>query len=370
MPRFDAVSFHPWEHPMNKDAYEFLKAMQQTPSPSGFEQPVQRIVRQRMKPYADEIRTDVHGNVIAALNPKGAPRVMLAGHCDQIGMMIKYINDEGFLAFAAIGGIDAAVLPGLRVTVYGKRGPVNGVIGRKPIHLMRDRNAEPPPKIDINELWIDIGAKNRKAAERFVAVGNPVTFKLGMDALDGDLVTSPGFDNKIGVFVVMEALRLAAARKLKCALYAVSTVQEEVGLRGARTACYGIDPLVGIAVDVTHASDCPGIEKNRVGDIKIGAGPVIEIGANINPIVAERFRQTARRRKIPHQMSGSPGATGTDASAIQISRAGVAAGLISVPNRYMHTPVEVVSLTDLVNAANLIAETVLQIDDKTDFVPN
>jgi endoglucanase len=152
-------------------------------------------------------------------------------------------------------------------------------------------------------------------------------------------------------------------------LFAVSTVQEELGLRGARTACFGIDPQVGIAVDVTHASDCPDIDKRMAGEVKVGAGPAIEVGANINPTVSKLLFDTAKRRKIPHQRSGAPGATGTDANAIQISRAGVAAGLVSIPNRYMHTPIEVVSLKDLENAAKLLAETIARIDGKTDFIP-
>lgn len=353
---------------MNKEPLEFLRALVETPSPSGFEQPAQRIVRERMKAYADTIETDVHGNVIAAINPKGTPRVMLAGHIDQIGMMVRYISDEGFLAFAPIGGIDAAVLPGLRVTVHAKRRPVEGVIGRKPIHLMRDKPGD-APKVEIADMWIDIGARNKADAEKRVSVGDPITFTLGMTTLSDDLAASPGFDDKVGAFVVMEALRLASTKKLRCALYSVSTVQEEIGLRGARTSCYGVDPLVGIAVDVTHASDCPGVEKKQLGEVKLGAGPVVEVGANINPKVSDMLLATAKRRKIAHQLSGAPGATGTDANAIQISRAGVAAGLIGIPNRYMHTPVEVVSLADLEGAATLLAEVIAQIDKKTDFIP-
>ncbi len=353
---------------MNKDSYAFLQTLEETPSPSGFEQPVQRIIRERMKPIADSIETDVHGNVIVGLNPKGRPRVMLAGHCDQIGLMVRYISDEGYLSFAPIGGIDATLLPGSRVTIYNKRRAVEGVIGRKPIHLMRGKEAE-QPRVEIADLWIDIGAKNRAQAEKRVSVGDPITFKLGMTRLDGDIVASPGFDDKVGAFVVMEALRMAASMRIRCALFAVSTVQEEIGLRGARTSCYGVDPLAGIAVDVTHASDYPTVEKKHVGDIRIGRGPVIDIGANINPRLGEMFIETARRKKIPHQIAGAPGATGTDANAIQISRAGGAAALISVPNRYMHTPVEVVSLEDLENCVRLIAETVARIDAKTDFVP-
>lgn len=353
---------------MNKDTFEFLKSLQETPSVSGFEQPAMALIRTRMKPYADSIETDVHGNTIVAINPKGSPKVMLAGHCDQIGLMVRMINDDGFLYFNTVGGIDATVLPGTRVTVHNKRGPVEGVIGRKPVHLMKpeERNNA---KIELQDLWIDIGAKNKAAALKRVAVADPVTYRLEMVRLGEDYITSPGLDDKVGAFVIMEAARLAKAMKLKCALYAVATVQEELGLRGARTSAYGIDPLVGIAIDVTHATDNPGADKRISGDIALGKGPVIERGPNINPVVGELLIEAATKAKIPHQIDAAAGATGTDANAIQITRAGVAAGLVSIPNRYMHTQVEVVSLTDLENAAKLIAQTVARIDAKMCFIP-
>ena len=196
---------------MRADSFEFLRAIQETPSPSGFEQPVQRIVRERMKSLADEIRTDVHGNCIVALNPTGSPRVMLAGHCDQIGLMVTYINDEGFVHFESIGGVDAAVLPGSRLTVHAAKGTVEGVVGRKAIHLMKPEERD-KAKVELGDLWLDIGARNRADAQKRVAVGDPITYKLGMARLGQDLVASPGFDDKVGTFVVMEALRLVARR--------------------------------------------------------------------------------------------------------------------------------------------------------------
>ena len=352
---------------MNKESFEFFKAIEETPSPSGFEQPVQRIIRQRMKPYADSIRTDVHGNLIVALNPKGSPRVMLAGHCDQIGLMVKYIDDDGYLFVVPIGGIDPSVLPGTRVTVHTKNGSVEGIIGRRPIHLLKE--AERGAKLELRELWVDIGVKGRKKVEKKVAVGDPITFRLGLERLGDDMVTSPGLDNKMGTFVAMEALRLAKAGRLQCALFAVSTVQEEIGLRGAATSCFGIEPQVGIAVDVCHATDYPDVDKRSHGAVKMGAGPTIAVGANINPAVSDLLIQAAKARKIPHQIEAEPRGTGTDANVMQISRAGVAAGLLSVPNRYMHTQVEVVCLTDLENAAKLLAEAVARITPKTNFIP-
>ncbi|HEY0008231.1 MAG TPA: M20/M25/M40 family metallo-hydrolase, partial [Tepidisphaeraceae bacterium] len=287
---------------------------------------------------------------------------------DQIGFLVNHFTDSGFIHVVSVGGIDNTVLPGTRVTIWSKKGAVEGVIGRKAIHLMKpeERNSG---KIELADLAVDIGAKDKKDAMERVAIGDPITFQLGLTRLLNDRIVSPALDNKVGTFVVMEALRLCSEMKINCGLYAVATVQEEIGLRGARTSCYGIDPLVGIAVDVTHASDYAAIDKRTVGDIQIGKGPVIEIGANINPIISDLLVDTASKKKIDVQMSAAPGATGTDANAIQISRAGVAAGLISIPNRYMHTQVELCSLEDLENAARLIAETVKRIDGKMNFIP-
>jgi len=353
---------------MRSESFEFLKSIEETPSVSGYEMPVARIVRKRMEKHADQITTDLHGNVICCLNPKGSPRVMLAGHMDQIGLMINHVNDEGFCYFRAVGGIDATVLPGSRVTVHSKKGAVEGVIGRKPVHLMKQEERG-NAKIEMHDLWIDIGAKNKEEALDRVNIADVVTFKLGVTKIGDDIIASPGLDNKVGTFVVMEALRLAGEGKLKCALYAVATVQEEIGLRGARTSCYGIDPTVGIAVDVTHATDNPGADKKIAGDVKLRSGAVIDLGPNINPVLGELLIDTAKKKKIPHQIAAAPCATGTDANAMQVSRAGIAAGLVSIPNRYMHTQVELVCLDDLEACAQLIAETCMRIDAKSDFTP-
>ena len=281
--------------------------------------------------------------------------------------MVNYIDENGFIFVSQIGGIDPSVLPGSRMVIHTKHGPVDGVIGRRPIHVIKpeDRGA----KIELRELWVDIGAKNKKETEQVVRVGDPITFRLEMVHLGSDLVTSPAFDNKCGTFVVMEALRLCSIKKIKCALFAVSTVQEEIGLRGARTSCFGIDPQVGIAVDVTHATDYPDIDKRVNGEIKIAAGPTIATGANINPPLEELLIKTAKSKRIRCQTEAAPMSTHTDADAIQLSRAGVASALVSIPNRYMHTSVEVVSLGDLDAAAKLIAETVAVIDRRMDFTP-
>jgi tetrahedral aminopeptidase len=353
---------------MKKDSLRFLEALIAAPSPSGFEQPAQRVVRERIASVADEVTTDLHGNVIAALNPGGAPRVMLAGHCDQVGLMVQNMTDEGYLKFAVIGGIDGAILAGARVYVHTAQGPVLGVLGRKPIHLMSpdERNKG---GLDLDGMFIDIGAKDKKAAQKLVEIGDCATFELGLTRMGDDHVMGAGFDDKVGSFVVMEVLRALKGRKLECSVYAVSTVQEELGLRGARTSAYGVDPVVGIAVDVTHGTDYPGVDGSRTGEIKLGKGPTIARGPNINPKIGQMLVETAKSKKIPYQVEPAPHGTGTDANAIQISRAGVAAALVSIPNRYMHTAVEVVSLADLEHAVSLIAETVAGIDSQTDFVP-
>jgi putative aminopeptidase FrvX len=352
---------------MRKESLQFLRDLIAAPSPSGFEQPAQRVVRSYIEPVADEVRVDLHGNLIAVKNPSGVPRVMLAGHVDQVGMMVMHITEEGCLRVQSIGGLDEGNLLGARVWVHTKAGPLAGVIGRTAVHILPSDQRRRVP--EIHELWVDIGAKDKKAAEELVRIGDPVTYQDGWLPLQQDLVAAAGFDDKVGAFVVMEALRLAAAKKLSCALYAVSTVQEELGLRGAHTSAFGIDPKIGIAVDVTHATDYPGAPKDRQGDIKVGAGPVIERGANINPVLFELLVSTAEKQRLPYQLAGAPRATGTDANAIQLTRAGVAAALISIPNRYMHSPVEVISLRDLENAARLLAAVVAAIDERLDLTP-
>ena len=359
---------------MNKESLDFLTKLLETPSPSGFEQRIQRVVKRRMQGIADTIEVDVHGNLIAAWNPDADVRIMLAGHCDQIGLMVHHINDQGFLHVGSIGGVDPAVLPGSVVTILTQDGDIDGIIGFKPIHLLAPN--ERGQGADLSRLWVDIGAKDGAEAKKKIRVGDPIVYRLGVTRMGKDIIVSPGCDDKVGLFVCMEALRLvaqkvkgSAKKKHPVALYSVSTVQEEIGLRGARTSCYGIDPKVGIAVDVTHASDNPGAEPKNVGTVKLGAGPTISRGANINPIVEEILFKIAKTKKIPHQPQSSPGATGTDANSIQITRSGVAAGLVGIPNRYMHTTVEVVDLRDLENAAKLLAEFVLSITKRTSFIP-
>lgn len=353
---------------MKDEPRDFLHALLTTPSPTGFEQRIQAVVRKRMEKFADDMSVDLHGNLIVGVNTKASRRVMLAGHCDQIGLMVRHITKEGFIYPATLGGIDIGVLPGALVTIHAKSGPIEGVIGRKPIHAQsgdeRDRM-----KLDIDKVWIDIGAKSQKEVEKKVEIGDPVTFKLIVTELANNLFAAPGLDDRVGLFVAMEALRLASKSKLDVALYAVSTVQEEVGLRGARTAAYSIDPEVGIAIDVTFSSDNPGNENTKAVPCKLGGGPAISKGPNTNPVVERLLVQAAKKAKVPHQIQPSAALLGNDANAIQVSKRGVATGSIGIPNRYMHTQVEVCSYTDLENSAKLLAQFVKDIGPKTDFTP-
>lgn len=352
---------------MESAALTFFQQILETPSPSGFETDLQKKVHAHAESFADEVATDLHGNLIAVRNPGAPVRVMLAGHCDQIGLIVQYIDSDGFIYVLSLGGWDPQMLIGQRLTIWSDSGPVRAVIARKPIHLLTEEERKQVPK--LKDLWLDIGAKDKEEAEKLVRVGDPVTVELEYREMRNDRVACPAMDDKCGLWVVMEALRRVDASKLKCSLYAVSTVQEEVGLRGARTSAYGIDPHVGIAVDVTHATDCPTIEKKEQGDICLGKGPVVYRGPNMNPKVVSRLLEVGQQGEIEHQVAADGRPTGTDANAIQITRAGVATALVSIPNRYMHSPVEMISLDDIDRAADLLARFAETVTVDDDFRP-
>lgn len=356
---------------MRKESLAFLEKLLDAPSPSGYEQPAQRVFRDYVAPYCDELTTDVMGNVFAHISGKGKdlPRVMIVGHTDEIGLQIKYIDDKGYLYFAAVGGVDAHLTPGKRVNVHTAGGPLAGVIGKKPIHLMDAKDRETVVKLESQ--YIDIGAKDKKEAQKLVRVGDAVTFESAFTRLAGDRVASRGFDDKAGCFVVAEVLRLVSANKKKLAvdLYGVSSVQEEIGLRGGTTSCYAVNPDVGICVEVDFATDQPDVEKKHNGEVSLGKGPILTRGANINPHLFELLSAAATKEKISVQHTANPRATGTDANVMQISRNGVATALVKIPLRYMHTPVETVSLGDLEEAAKLIVAALENISTREEFIP-
>lgn len=354
---------------MNNESKQFLKAFLGSCAPSGFEENAQKVWVDRTKTYADSIKRDVMGNAIAVLNPNAEFKVMLAGHCDEIGFIITHVTKEGFIYIETLGGIDRATVPGSEVWIHSDKGIVKGVIGKKAIHLQTSDERKTLPK--IKDVYIDIGAKDDKDALKKVEVGDPVTFRPNYLELGNGLISSKACDDRVGGFVISEVLKILSAKKsqLKVGVYATSTVQEETGLRGATTGAFGINPNVGFAVDVTFSSDTPGASKTELGDVVLGNGAVIHPGCANNRKLYKLIKQVAKKKKIKYQVqtSGSPG--GTDTAVIQLTREGVATLLISIGNRYMHTPVEVVSLKDLETTAKLIAETILTLTPKTDFVP-
>ena len=352
---------------MTPDSKAFLKQLVETPSPSGYEQQVQQLVRERIRPWCDEVKTDVMGNVFGIRNPVGRPRVMLAGHCDQIGFLVQYISDDGFLYVDQIGGVDPVVATAHRVVIMTRQGLVPGVLGRKAIHLMDSDDRKRVPKIE--DLYVDICATSKKDAEKLVSLGDAGVFYQPFTELPHHRAVSMAFDNKMGTWIVTEVLRLLQGRKFDASIIGVSTVQEEIGLRGAQTSAFASEAEVGIALDVGHATDCPGVDKKKVGDYQVGKGPKICRGPNINPRVFDLLVETAKKEKIPYQISTAAGGTGTDANVMQRTRAGMATGLLSVPLRYMHTPNELLSLDDLENGAKLVAAFCARLKKDQDFTP-
>jgi endoglucanase len=340
---------------MRNESLDFLRRLINTPSPVGHEARGQRVWLDYAGQFADETFSDTYGNCVAVLNKGGAPRVMLAGHADEIAMAVNYINDEGFIYVRKMGGIDAAITKAQRVTIHTPNGPVKGVVGNVAPHLMKEEKEPKLPK--IHDLFIDIGVASRKEAEKLVQVGNPITLVDEFDLMRNDLAVARAFDNRIGTFAVIEALRLLkeSKGKLQAEVCAVSNVQEEVGLFGARQIAYSLKPDVAVVVDVTHATDYPTINKPQHGDIKVGKGPTITHGGCNHPEVVARLEQVARNKKIPLQHEAMSSTSGTDTDGIFWTRGGIASALVSLPNRYMHSPVEMVSLKDLAMIPDLLA---------------
>ncbi|MEX2569859.1 MAG: M42 family metallopeptidase [Gemmatimonadota bacterium] len=354
------------------DSFDFLEKLLDAHGPSGFEIEPARVWRAEAETIADRVEADVSGNSLAFLNPGGAPRVMLAGHVDEIGLMVTHIDDDGYLYVDGIGGWDSQVLIGQRIRLIGRSGYVVGVIGKKPIHLMKPDEREKVSK--ISDVWIDVGAPDREAVLGMgLRVGDAGVIDARMVKLAGNLIASRAIDNRIGAYVVLEALRLLAADRdrLGAEVAAVATTQEEIAYLhggGARTSAYGFDPQVAIVVDVTFATDVPQVEKKQTGEHKLGSGPVLTRGSAVHPLVFDRLVAAAEAAGIEYTIQAAARSTSTDADAIYISRTGVATGVVSVPNRYMHSPNEIVSLDDLDATARLIAEFIRGLEADAEFV--
>jgi putative aminopeptidase FrvX len=327
---------------------------------SGREDEVTGLMKKFLKPYVDEVTEDNLGNVIGIKKgKKNAPKVMLATHMDEIGLLVKTISKEGFLQFAKIGGIDDRVLLAQKVKVYTEKGPLHGIIGSKPPHIQKEE--ERKKIVTYDQLFIDIGAKNQEEAMKMgVKIGDPISFDIKFARVGKDIVIGKAFDNRIGCAVMIEAMK--QLKKTKCTVYAVGTVQEEVGLRGAGTAAFGIHPNVGIAIDVTVAGGMPGVKETEA-PIKMRKGPSITVadrGLITHPKVLRWLIDAAEENKIPYQLeTGLPGST--DAARISLTREGIPSGVVSVPTRYIHSPTALLSMKDAENSVKLVVAAIQKI---------
>ncbi len=340
---------------MREQSIEFLKTLINTPSPVGHEVRGQRVWLDYVSQFADETFSDAYGNCVAVLNKGGAPRLMISGHADEIALAVNYITEEGFIHVRKMGGVDPAITRAQRAVIHTAAGPVKAVFGNVAPHLMKEEKDPKPPK--VHDLFLDIGVGSRKEAQKVVKVGDPITLADEFDLLRGDVAVARAFDNRIGTFAVAETLRLLKEGRAKLAaeVCAVSNVQEEVGLLGARQIAYSLKPDIALVVDVTHATDYPNVSKAQHGDVRLGAGPTITHGGCNHPQVVKRIEEVARAKKIPLQHEAMSSTSGTDTDAIFWTRGGIASALISLPNRYMHSPVEVVNLKDLEKIPELLA---------------
>lgn len=352
---------------MRESSLKFLRALLHTPSPPGHEARAQRVWLNYAEPYADETFTDAYGNAVALFNKGGSPRLMLAGHADEIAMTATYIDTEGFIYVRKLGGIVPAITKAQRVTVHTRNGPVRGVVGNVAPHLTKGDSDRKTPK--IHDLFIDIGVKNRKEAEKLVRIGDPITLNDEFELLRDDLAVARAFDNRIGTFAVAETLRLLAGSRgqVKAEIAAVSNVMEEVGLFGARQIAYSLKPDVALVVDVTHATDYPTVSKQQHGEIDLRKGPTLTHGGCNHPEVIARLEKVAREQRIRLQHESMSATSGTDTDVIFWTRGGIPSALISLPNRYMHSPVEIVSLKVLEQIPRLMAAFALSLKSGEQF---
>ena len=352
---------------MREKSLNFLEKLVNTPSPSGHETRGQRVWMDYVGKYAESTYSDAYGNCVAVLNKGGSPRLMLAAHADEIGMAVNYIDSNGFIYVRRLGGIDAAITKAQRITIHTRSGPIKGVVGNVAPHLTKLDSDPKVPK--IHDIFIDIGVSSDKEAQKWVRIGDPITLNDTFELMHNDLAIARAFDNRIGTFAVAEALRILSESKdkLKAEICAVSNVQEEVGLLGARQIAYSLKPDIALVVDVTHATDYPTVSKIQHGDVKLGGGPTVVHGGCNHPEVIKRIEEIAAKKKIPLQHEAMSASSGTDTDVIFWTRGGIASGLISLPNRYMHSPVEMVNLKDLEMIPELMAGFALSLKKDEEF---
>ncbi len=340
---------------MREQSLQFLKTLVNTPSPTGHEARGQRVWLDYVSKFADTTFSDSYGNCVAVLNKGGSPRLMVAAHADEIAMSVNYIDADGFIYVRKMGGIDAAITKAQRITIHSRGGPVSGVVGNVAPHLMRGEKERKVP--EIHDLFIDIGVQSEKDARKLVQIGDPITLNDQFELLRNNLAVARAFEHRVGTFAVAETMRLLheSKTKLQAEICAVSNIQEEVGLLGARQIAYSLKPDVALVVDVTHATDYPTVSKASHGNVKIGGGPAITHGGPNHPEIVARLEKIAHAKKIPLQHEAMSSSSGTDTDVIFWTRGGIPSALISLPDRYMHSPVELVSLKDLIRIPELMA---------------
>jgi putative aminopeptidase FrvX len=344
---------------------KLLDALLRVPAPSGYEEPAAAVWREAAG-FA-ELRTDALGSSVALVEGAGeGPTLAIVGHIDEIGLVITHIDDEGFLYFVPIGGWDPQILVGQRVVIAGLDGEVPGVLGKKPIHLLKD---EARKKItEISDMHIDIGVSDREEAAKLVRVGDPVVIAAEPLELPNGRLASRSLDNRLGSYVALEvARRVSEGEGIAASVAGVAAAQEEVTLGGSQTVAFSLEPDVAVAVDVTHATDAPGVDKKENGDHKLGSGPVIGRGSTLSAKVTALLIETAESEGIEHTLEASGRYTGTDADAIQLSRGGIPTGLVSIPLRYMHSTVELVQLSDVEGAIELLVAFAGRLEAGIDF---
>jgi endoglucanase len=351
---------------LSETSYAFLKRLLETPGPSGFERDPARVWRDEARGFA-EVHGDVMGNSFAVVNPGGSPTILLAGHVDEIGLIVTYIDDSGYLYFGPIGGWDPQVLVGQRVRFRGREGDVAGVVGKKPIHLMKPDEREKASK--LTDLWVDIGAATKAEAQARVQVGDAGVIDAPFLELPNGRIVSRAIDNRVGAFTVLEAARRYAEQPGAARVVAVATTQEEIAWRGggALVGAVHVAPAMSVVVDVTFATDHPGVEKKEHGEATLGGGPVLTRGSVVSPVAFGLLRDAAERLGLPYTVHAAGRESFTDADAIHNAREGIATALCSIPNRYMHSPNEMVAAEDLDRAAAVIAEACRAVGPETDF---
>jgi endoglucanase len=356
---------------MEQRTIDFLRRLLDAPGPSGYEESPSRVWREEAATFADAVSHDVLGNSFARVNgtssDPAAPAVIFVGHIDEIGFVITHVDDDGYLWFTTIGGWDTEVIVGQRVRIVGEQGEVVGLIGKKAAHLLRKEDREKPT--ELRDLWIDVGAADRAEALARVGVGDVAVLHHEFVQLTPDRCASRCMDNRVGAFLALEAARLLSADRPELPVIAVAATQEETSFGGAEVASFTLAPKVAIALDLTHTTDYPGADKKAHGEVRVGGGPVLHRGVTLNHKVFLALREAARELGLACPVQASGAHSHTDADVMIKAGAGTATGLVSVPTRYMHSPNEIVSLSDIDRAAQLLATFARGVSVDADFRP-